>query len=208
MTREEAIKEIEDRVQTTEYIGGNYVDCVDIEALRMAIEALQRSDHIADGGKKDEHLREVTKKVDVISRQAAIEDAREAFKRNPTMAIRVMDLIKSMPSAQPAIEERMEESAQNVPNGELISRKAAIDAVRNFDDCENGYSDTYDKAFIISALEELPSTQPEIVRCKDCKYYKFADNRAFGMPVKMCEWFGFEDVDGDDFCSRAERSEG
>ena len=42
MTREEAIKEIEDRVQTTEYIGGNYVDCVDIEALRMAVSALQQ----------------------------------------------------------------------------------------------------------------------------------------------------------------------
>ena len=45
----------------------------------------------------------------------------------------------------------------------------------------------------------------ELVRCKDCKHYQFADNRAFGMPVKMCEWFGFEDVDDYDFCSRAER---
>lgn len=44
-----------------------------------------------------------------------------------------------------------------------------------------------------------------VVRCKECKHYQFADNRAFGMPVKMCEWFGFEDVDDDDFCSRAER---
>ena len=48
-------------------------------------------------------------------------------------------------------------------------------------------------------------TEEEIIRCKDCKHYQFADNRAFGMPVKMCEWFGFEDVDDDDFCSRAER---
>ena len=38
---------------------------------------------------------------DCISRQDAVEDAREAFKRNPTMAIRVMDLIKSMPPTQP-----------------------------------------------------------------------------------------------------------
>lgn len=45
----------------------------------------------------------------------------------------------------------------------------------------------------------------ELVRCKNCKHYQFADNKAFGMPVKMCEWFGFEDVDDDDFCSRAER---
>lgn len=50
------------------------------------------------------------------------------------------------------------------------------------------------------------ASQP-LIRCKDCKHYQFADNRAFGMPVKMCEWFGFEDVDDDDFCSRAERKE-
>ena len=55
-------------------------------------------------------------------------------------------------------------------------------------------------------LSEMPAADVvEVVRCKDCKHYQFADNRAFGMPVKMCEWFGFEDVDDDDFCSRAER---
>lgn len=42
MTKEEAIKEIEDRIQTTEYVGGSYVDCVDIEALRMAVSALRQ----------------------------------------------------------------------------------------------------------------------------------------------------------------------
>ena len=47
----------------------------------------------------------------------------------------------------------------------------------------------------------------EIVRCRDCKYYKFADNRAFGCLVRMCGYTGFEDVDDDDFCSRAERRE-
>ncbi len=45
----------------------------------------------------------------------------------------------------------------------------------------------------------------DLVRCKDCKHYEFADNRAFGMPVKYCDWFGFEDVDDNDFCSRGER---
>lgn len=46
-----------------------------------------------------------------------------------------------------------------------------------------------------------------VVRCKECKHYKFADNRAFGMPVKRCEVTGFEDVDDNDFCSRGERNE-
>jgi hypothetical protein len=41
MTREEALTEIKERVHVTEYVGSSYVDCVDIEALRMAIFALE-----------------------------------------------------------------------------------------------------------------------------------------------------------------------
>jgi hypothetical protein len=62
MTREEAIKDIQDNILPI--VGG--------KSLRTAIEALQQSDHIADGGTRDDHLREVTKKMDVISRQKAI----------------------------------------------------------------------------------------------------------------------------------------
>ena len=40
MTREEAASIIEDRVRVTEYVNSSYVDGVDIEALRIAIEAL------------------------------------------------------------------------------------------------------------------------------------------------------------------------
>ena len=66
----------------------------------------------------------------------------------------------------------------------------------------NVYSELHDM------ISTLPSAQPEIIRCKDCKHYQFADNRAFGYPVKRCEWTGFEDVDDDDFCSRGERKDG
>lgn len=45
----------------------------------------------------------------------------------------------------------------------------------------------------------------EVVRCRDCKHYQFANERAFGMPVKYCEITGFEDVDDFDFCSHGER---
>lgn len=38
---------------------------------------------------------------DLISRQAAIETARDVCKRNPTMAIRVMDALQKLPVAQP-----------------------------------------------------------------------------------------------------------
>lgn len=40
---------------------------------------------------------------------------------------------------------------------DLISRRAAIKAIDDLPNCYNGYSDTYDKAYIIGVLEELPS---------------------------------------------------
>ena len=92
---------------------------------------------------------------------------------------------------------------------DLISRQVAIDALMkpckkcSFEHPDGCMACQY--ADIIEVIKDLPSAQPEIIYCKDCKHYQFADNRAFGMPVKMCEWFGFEDVDDDDFCSRAER---
>lgn len=94
---------------------------------------------------------------------------------------------------------------------DTIYRHAAIDVASNdqliinaMDSVEDGDMHKTKRA-IQRLLASLPSAQPEIIRCKDCKHYQFADNRAFGMPVKMCEWFGFEDVDDNDFCSRAER---
>ncbi len=42
---------------------------------------------------------------------------------------------------------------------DLISRLVAIKAIEDLRDCYNGFSDTYDKAYIIGALEEVPSVQ-------------------------------------------------
>jgi len=77
MTREEAINIL----NALKFILNNdqYTDEIE-EAFDMAIEALQQPDHIADDDKKDDHLREVTKKVDAISRQVAI----DALKGLPT----------------------------------------------------------------------------------------------------------------------------
>lgn len=43
---------------------------------------------------------------------------------------------------------------------DLISRRAAIKAIDDLPNCYNGYSDTYDKAYIIGVLDELPSIDP------------------------------------------------
>jgi len=48
---------------------------------------------------------------------------------------------------------------------DLISRQAAIDAIRGEIEI-NGYS------HVVDVLEQLPSAQPEITRCQDCKHWK------------------------------------
>lgn len=46
MTREEAIEELEQRLSTLRFVGGTYVDCVNGEALEMAVEALEHQEII------------------------------------------------------------------------------------------------------------------------------------------------------------------
>lgn len=40
---------------------------------------------------------------------------------------------------------------------DLISRQSAIEAIEQLPNAYNGWSDAYDKAYIIGALEEVPS---------------------------------------------------
>lgn len=101
---------------------------------------------------------------------------------------------------------------------DLISRQDAIDVVRNYYDPED-----YSTESIEDRLKRLPSAQPEvmyypqvdgvtpsvivqpeIIRCKECKHYYYADNRIPQEQRYSC------DLDGDrwkpdDFCSYAER---
>ena len=63
----------------------------------------------------------------------------------------------------------------------LISRQAAIDVVKGID-----------RSFV-KYIEELPSAQPEITRCKDCEHWT-NDDCPFA-------WGKVEDA----FCSYAER---
>lgn len=93
---------------------------------------------------------------------------------------------------------------------DLISRKAAIKAIENLQDCYNGFSDTYDKACIIGVLEEVPSAQQEIIRCKDCKHFEY--NHPYiiqGIPVlghEVCNaWGDGCKTDENGYCFMAER---
>lgn len=97
---------------------------------------------------------------DLISRQAAIDAVRELYIQSPkinndivydTAIDQAHDALVNLPSAQPESAKRTAESAQNVSDGDLISRKAAIDAL----------SISRGILYPIRAIESLPSAQPE-----------------------------------------------
>lgn len=94
-------------------------------------------------------LEELKKKIaDIETQSLAMEGCRPTF-----TVSEIMDLIDSVET-----DKQTEESAQNVPNDELISRKTAIDeATRLFE-----MGDCYcDRASIVGMLNSLPSAQPE-----------------------------------------------
>ena len=73
---------------------------------------------------------------------------------------------------------------------DLIDRQEAIDAIKK-------------SRFLVDAMEKvikLPSAQPEIIRCKDCVYYRWE--------IDMCDYpysTAHNVVHEYDYCSKAKR---
>ncbi len=57
------------------------------------------------------------------------------------------------------------------PMDDLISRQAAIDAIFVKPAWHGSDGSYYHSDDIRDAIEQLPSAQPEIIRCKDCEYF-------------------------------------
>ncbi len=94
--------------------------------------------------------------------------------------------------------------------GDTIYRQDAIDAVAKWFYDVFGIKESDGTATIFKRLRELPSAQPEIIRCKDCKYFERDIQRSWGTYNGCGVWTddGNEiEVNQDDFCSYAERRE-
>ena len=83
------------------------------------------------------------------------------------------------------------------------------EAIKILDNLKPGdYSNPYEKGeaivMAIEALQAQPSAQSEIIRCRDCKHYYFADNRIPQEQRYTCELDG-DRWKPDDYCSFAER---
>ncbi len=98
--------------------------------------------------------------------------------------------------------------AENIDS--LISRQAAIDAVEesrrlnHHEDGKDACAHEYEHRHFLKILRDLPTVEPQIIRCKDCKHhwtYKSMDR----MPIERCDLEQtFYDAERD-FCSLAER---
>lgn len=90
---------------------------------------------------------------------------------------------------------------------DLIDRQSAIDAIIEDKICDDSLKimtalGDGDKAETLNMtcdrhakmLMSLPSAEPEIIYCKDCKHYD-------GRPCGIVDWYNT----ADDFCSRSER---
>lgn len=68
---------------------------------------------------------------------------------------------------------------------------------------EYGYAAAH--RHIVDIVEQLPSAQPDIIRCKDCKWYGRADKRRFYRGMDCLQKRIDTIMPDRDFCSRAER---
>ena len=98
----------------------------------------------------------------------------------------------------------------NVPDknvGDLISRQAAIEAIDRYykDKRYITRSRTILSAICLdmkSTMDSLPSEQPEIIHCKECKYGVQDEDKRW-----YCRGLGCQvgEADGSGFCADAER---
>ena len=99
---------------------------------------------------------------------------------------------------------------------DLIDRLAAIDALLELVEARRTWKSTEDARKEISgidasicAIHDLPSAQPEIIRCKECKHYVIHTffGRSQGWCERLCDEFDkslARDAEPDDYCSKAE----
>jgi len=106
---------------------------------------------------------------------------------------------------------------------DLIERQAAIDAIEELDwyhqNCNNemvsGANSSEHQAWykaddVYKALEDLPSAQPKIIQCKDCKHCATEtdkDGTCYSCTLIYDAYTFWQDVEPTDFCSWAERRE-
>ena len=86
----------------------------------------------------------------------------------------------------------------------LIDADVLKQDVLSLPDCDNGFSDTYDKTLIISLIDEQDTVDAvPVVRCCNCDYaYQVCKNSE----ISICRYVAYSDVVYEsDYCSRGKK---
>ena len=162
--------------------------------------------------------------LDAFNGEVTVVAARNAG-RVYTYLKMVTDRIKALPPVQPEIL-ACGEGELNVPDtnvGDIISRQAAIDALdEQIEQCNKAlgsFDISLKDEFAIKVeraslkayreqLENLPTVQPTIIRCRDCKYSidEYNDGDCYcKRPSRELVWIG---KSWDFFCKAGDKREG
>ena len=138
---------------------------------------------------------------ELIDRQAVIDLLKQMRKDGnmvPWEGKDVFARIRKLPTIQPEKTQLFQEGK----TFDTISRQAAIDGVKTLHDVawKNWHEPTLSANAVLDMIMELPSAQPEIIRCADCKH-KGTRNCVANTWATI---FGFE-VKDDFYCGLAER---
>lgn len=82
----------------------------------------------------------------------------------------------------------------------LIDKDKLRKDILDLPNCYNGFSDAYDKAYIIDVIDEQQTVVAKVLRCKDCRWF---ENDGFHTNCKTMQFC----VEAEDYCSRWERRE-
>ena len=168
------------------------------DGLKLAwIEKAVNEVDVAQQGKIQLPEEDATKGAisDLISRAAAIDDLHG---KDPSQIWDTADIevwVNALPSAQPE------------PCKDAVSRsRVKLLLARLRDAVDDGYGFDYQSA--VDELRDMPSAQPEIIRCKDCRYWGACPSSSATPWLHECyARIARLYTAADEFCSRAERRE-
>ena len=147
--------------------------------------------------------------IDPIDRQAALDVIDAIFPVDPMKseyaqgiacgAALAKTYVEALPSAQP--EKRTNERTETHAC-DLISRQSVLKAIDEYERLSAVSQTVRNMMSLQEIVQWLPSAQPEIIRCKDCKWSQTIN--FFGTKATSCKWWEkLTDVDA--FCSNGVR---
>ena len=147
--------------------------------------------HVAKEGQR------IIMKDDLISRQAAIDEAEEMTNAEAIETLRANYPDACYEQLREAVDAAIWALKAHDATGDVINRQAAIDAVSEGCQVWRGIFKRCEEKIL-----SLSSAQPEIIRCKDCKFYSPMNQET---KTGICNLTMHQNFGYDWFCAGAER---